>query len=227
MTPCLRIGHRGAAGYEPENTLGSFARALACGVDMIELDVRLCGSGEVVVIHDETTDRVTGVAGVVNELPLVELQALDAGTGEHIPTLGQVLDAVNRRCRINIEIKESAAVQPMLAVIAQYRHRGWRADDFLISSFNHLDLWRVKELDACLPIGALATVIPPDFDTYAEELGVASVHAHHESVVPALAEALHQRKICLYAYTVNDPAHISAVRASGVDGIISDFPDRI
>ena len=98
----LKIGHRGARGYAPENTLKSFQKAIELGVDAVELDVQLCKSGELIVMHDDTVDRTTDGSGFVKKLKLKDLKKLDAGMGERIPTLEEVLDLVNRRVKVNI-----------------------------------------------------------------------------------------------------------------------------
>ncbi len=116
----LKIGHRGAMGYAPENTLGSFAKALELGVDGIELDVHVCKSGEVVVIHDERVDRTTNGKGQVKEMTLKELKELDAGKGERIPTLEEVLDFVDRRAFIDIELKAEGIGNSVADIVRKY-----------------------------------------------------------------------------------------------------------
>ena len=113
----VKVGHRGAAGHEPENTLRSFRKALDLGADMVELDVHLCGTGELVVIHDETVDRTTDGSGSVRDMPFHELRGLDAGKGERIPTLREVLDLLEGRAGVNIELKGP-----------EYRRTGPRGD---------------------------------------------------------------------------------------------------
>src|SRR6056297_2287931 len=101
----LKIGHRGAMGYEPENTLRSFKKAIELNVDMVELDVYVCSSGELVVIHDDKVDKTTNGKGYVSEKSFDELRKLDAGMGEKIPTLQEVLDLIDKRAKVNIELK--------------------------------------------------------------------------------------------------------------------------
>ena len=101
----LKISHRGACGYEPENTLASFKKAIEINADMIELDVHVCKTGEVVVIHDEKVNRTTNGKGYVSQKNLESLKKLDAGKGKKIPTLIEVLDLVNKRVKVNIELK--------------------------------------------------------------------------------------------------------------------------
>src|SRR3990172_151413 len=115
----LRVGHRGAGGYAPENTLASFRKALELKVDMFELDVRLCRSGEVVVLHDETVDRTTDGSGAAGDLSFSQLKKLEAGRGEKIPTLEEVLELAAGKCGVNIELKGENTEQPVAGIIAR------------------------------------------------------------------------------------------------------------
>jgi len=110
----LKIGHRGAMGYEPENTLRSFKKALDLKVDMIELDVYVCKSDELIVIHDDKVDRTTNGQGYVVNKTFEELRTLDAGKNEKIPTLSEVLNLVNRKAKLNIELKGKKNCQTSL-----------------------------------------------------------------------------------------------------------------
>ena len=145
------VGHRGASGYEPENTLCSFERAIDMGVGMIELDVYCCKTGQVVVIHDDTIERTTNGTGEVAQLSWDTLRQYNAGKGEHIPLLSQVFDLVNKRVVINIEIKDPHAVRAVADLIEQYvQHKQWSHDNFLVSSF---DAWRFSGFYCLLPTG--------------------------------------------------------------------------
>ncbi len=113
----LRIGHRGAAGHAPENTLDSFRKAVELECDMTELDVHVCASGEVVVIHDETLDRTTDGKGQVSDHKLSELKQLDAGNGEEIPTLAEVLMLLKDKVMLNIELKGLGTAKPVYDLV--------------------------------------------------------------------------------------------------------------
>src|SRR3989344_9380836 len=127
----LKIGHRGACGYAPENTLKSFQRAIDLGVDAIELDVQLCKSGELIVMHDNTVDRTTDGSGFIKKLKLKDLKKLDAGEGERIPTLEEVLNLVDRRVKVNIELKGPKTAKPALKLIDEYiKKKGGNLDVF-------------------------------------------------------------------------------------------------
>jgi glycerophosphoryl diester phosphodiesterase len=229
MSTVLRIGHRGgAAGYTPENTLASARKALELPVDMIELDIHRCASGELVVIHDDTLERTTNGTGDVADKTLAELRTLDAGSGEKIPLLTEFLDLVDRKAAVNIELKDPDGWQPLIALLGDYiSSRGWSADDFLVSSFDHLVLWKLKEQDPRFRIGALAAAIPDGFAAFAKDMQAFSVNVSSASVTDAFIEEAHRYELKVYVYTVNEPAEIARMKSLGVDGIFSDFPDRI
>ena len=169
----LKIGHRGAMGYEPENTLLSFKKALDLQVDVIELDVHLCRTKEVVVIHDNKVDRTTNGTGYVTEKTFPELRSLDAGKGQKIPELQEVLDLadpvrkkalsessnrVNKKIKINIELKGRGTAKPVSEIIEKYvRGKGWSYDDFFVSSFNHYELLEFSKLKPEVKIGLVTT----------------------------------------------------------------------
>ena len=147
MTPekLFCFGHRGACGHEPENTVRSVRRALELGADGVEVDVHFA-DGHLVVIHDDTLERTTDGHGCVAKKTFDHLRSLDAGLGEHIPTLAEIFDAVNRRGVINVELKAPHTAAPVAALIAEYvNRRGWSYDDFLVSSFDHAQIREAKK----------------------------------------------------------------------------------
>ena len=126
MKKVISIGHRGAKGYKPENTLPSFKHAMDLGCDWLELDVYFV-SGELLVIHDKSVDRTTNGKGNVEDLPLDYLRSLDAGDGAPIPTLNEVLCLVNNQCGVNVELKGKNTAQPVSEVLANY---DWPLENF-------------------------------------------------------------------------------------------------
>lgn len=224
----LRIGHRGAAGYEPENTLRSFEKALALDVGMIELDVHLCKTGQVVVIHDTKVDRTTNGTGFVADKAYDDLTKLDAGKGERIPTLVEVLDLVDRRARVNIELKARGAAKPVAGIVHRYiTEKGWSHSDFLISSYDIHELMRLRELDKRVRIGKNLRVVPKRFNEIARELGLYSVHPWSAVCTKRFVSRSHNLGLKVYAYTVDTKWAIDKLKAIGVDGVFSNFPDRI
>jgi len=228
MTEIIKIGHRGASGYEPENTLRSFKKALELGVDMIELDVYICKTGELVVMHDDKVNRTTNGSGYLTEKTYQELQKLDAGKGEKIPTLEQVLDLVDKKIDVNIELKGPNTAKPIAKVIDKYiRQKDWSDQHFLISSFNHRELAEFKKIMPQINIGIPCMGIPYGLVKSAKMLDAYSINLSHELITQELIDDAHKKNLKVFVYTVNDHDDIKKMLSLGIDGIFSDFPDRL
>jgi glycerophosphoryl diester phosphodiesterase len=220
------IGHRGACGYEPENTLRSFRRALELGVDAVELDVYHCRSGELVVIHDETVDRTTNGRGYVVEMSLDQLRVLDAGKGEKVPTLAEVFDCVAGQCDVNIELKGSSTAEPVAELLAEYVARfGWQYSQFSVSSFNHIELMEFHRLQPEVATGALYDGIPLGYAAFAEPLGVRSVNLSLDFIDQKFVDDAHNRGLLVYVWTVNNETDVRRMLNFGVDGLFTNYPD--
>jgi glycerophosphoryl diester phosphodiesterase len=221
------FGHRGARGHAPENTVRSVRRALELGADGVEVDVHFT-AGQLVVIHDDTLERTTNGHGRVAKKSFAYLRSLDAGSGEPIPTLAEIFDAVNRRAVINVELKGPHTAAPVVALIAEYTNRrGWSYDDFLVSSFDHARIREARQLCPEIRIGALIEKTPRGLAKFAEDLGAWSVHAGKRRVTPKLVADAHRRGLKVFVFTVNEPKDIARMRTLGVDGVFSDFPERV
>ncbi|MCW4012922.1 MAG: glycerophosphodiester phosphodiesterase family protein [Candidatus Bathyarchaeota archaeon] len=220
----LRIGHRGAAGHAPENTLPSFRKAVELGCDMTELDVHICASGEVVVIHDEKVNRTTNGKGWVSELSLTELKQLDAGNGETIPTLEEVLQLIKDQIMLNIELKGLGTAKPVYELM---RKNGWGNEKLTITSFNWDMLSEYKRLDPDARIGVLTFKNHDEALRYAESIKAYSVNPYHMLLQRKYVEEAHSKGIKIYPWTPNKPNEIKNVIEKGADGVISDYPDRI
>ncbi len=215
-------------GYAPENTLVSFKKAIELGVDMIELDVHVCKTGELVVIHDETVDRTTKGQGLVAEMTLQELQKLDAGKGEHIPTLREVLEYIDRKIKINIELKGKKTAQPTCEVIQEYvRDRQWRYDEFLVSSFDYDELRVCHALNPKIAMGILITEQEFNYAQITKELSAKSMIPEYLLVNEKYVNDAHESGLQVMVWTVNENNDIARMKLMGVDGIISNFPDRL
>lgn len=224
----LKIGHRGAMGYEPENTLKSFQKGLDLGVDMVELDVYALKTGELVVIHDDKVDRTTNGQGYVMDKSFDEIRSLDAGDGEKIPTLQEVLDLVDKKAQVNVELKGEGTAKPVAKVLDEYISRkGWSRDHFLVSSFDHYELKEFNALKPDIRIGALITAIPIGYCDYAEKVNAYSVNLNLEFINQKFVDDAHKRGLKVFVYTVNDKDDINRMKELGVDGLFSNFPDRI
>lgn len=221
------IGHRGARGHAPENTLLGIDTGIALGAPWVEFDVQLHPSGALLVFHDLTLDRTTNGSGFLADQPLAALRALDAGGGQTIPTLQEVLDLVDQRVGVNIELKSAGGTaEAVAAVIRSYVDAGWPVDKFLVSSFHLPELWEFKQLAPEIPIGALLCGVPLDWAGCALELGAATLNLSSEFVDPRLIADAHAHGIKVYVYTVNDVAEMRLLRGMGVDGVFTDHPDR-
>jgi glycerophosphoryl diester phosphodiesterase len=221
------FGHRGAGGHEPENTVRSVRRALALGADGIEVDVHFA-DGQLVVIHDDTLERTTNGHGRVAKKTYAYLRSLDAGLGEKIPTLAEIFDAVSHRATINVELKGAHTAAPVTRLIAEYvNRRGWRFDEFLVSAFDHAQLQEAKQLCPEIRTGALIEKTPRDLAQFAEALGAWSLHAGKRCVTPKLVANAHRCGLKVFVFTVNQPREIARMKTLGVDGVFSDFPERV
>lgn len=224
----LKIGHRGAKGYEPENTLIAFEKAINLGVDGIELDVHLSSDNELIVIHDETVDRTTNGKGEVNQLSLKELKALKIEITEKIPTLNEVLDVVNKRCFINIELKGIGTAQPVIQLITHYiSEKNWDYNNFIISSFDWKMLEETHSLDSKIKIGVLTEESIDKALAFAKKINAFSIHPDYELLSKENVILMQQNGFEVYPWTVNSENAIQKIKSFNVNGIISDFPDRI
>lgn len=221
----LCIGHRGARGYAPENTMGSIELAIAQGVTWIEIDIRE-HSGELVVIHDKYLERTTNGHGHIYQHDLANLQQFKSSNGQSIPLLQDVIKRVNRRATINIELKDRNSAQPTLALIDDFIKRGWSYDDFLVSSFYHHALRDIKQQQPNIKTGALCASVMLDYAKFAQELDAWSINLCSESLNQEIVDDAHQRGLKVFVYTVNDTRLFSEFSAMGVDGVFTDYPQR-
>lgn len=222
------IGHRGASGYEPENTLSSFKKAIEMGVDMIECDVHQCASGEIVVIHDATVNRTTNGEGFIHEKTLKEIKQLKTTGNEQIPTLQETLDCINRKVTINIELKGKNTALAVATIIKKYiKEKNWKYDDFLISSFNHHELKYIKELIPEIKIAPLLCSLPIDYAKCASALNAYSIHLSNEAIDEHLINDAHQRDLKVYVYIINNTVDLEKIKNLNIDGFFTDFPNII
>ncbi|SHF94452.1 glycerophosphoryl diester phosphodiesterase [Flavobacterium fluvii] len=238
MSSILKIAHRGAKGYQPENTLIAFQKALDLKVDGIELDIHLSSDGEIIVIHDETIDRTTDGKGFVNKLSLQELKAFRIENGhdqrllaelaQQIPTLTEVFDLINRQCLINVEIKGKGMAKPVVKLIESYvENKNWKRDQFLISSFDWIALLDIHLLNPEIPLGVLTEYDLELAFAFAKFIDAKSVHAYYHLLSEKMTVQMQEEGFQVFAWTVNEPEDIQKIKSFSVNGIISDFPDRI
>jgi len=227
MSEFILFAHRGASGYEPENTLSAFDLALAMGARWIELDVYAV-DGELVVIHDDRLERTTNGTGFVMDKGLSYLRTLDAGKGQKIPLLREVFDLVSDRAGINIELKGPETTAPASALIAAaITERRMAAEQFIVSSFNHKELLRFKAMHPEIRIGALVSGVPRRSARFAEKMGVYAVHAGLNIVNLRFVADAHRRGLKFFVYTVNTGEDLKRMQDVGVDGVFTNYPDLL
>ncbi|MEC0258581.1 glycerophosphodiester phosphodiesterase family protein [Paenibacillus lautus] len=240
----VNIAHRGASGYAPENTMASFGKAFDMGADMLELDVQLSKDGQVVVIHDSTVERTTDGQGEVGDLTFEELRMLDAGSwydsafkGEVIPALAEVLEHFAGRIGLLIELKSPSLYPGIEQKVADDLNRynigadgGERYKDLIIVQSADTDsLLRFRKLMPDIPLGVIITSAGDlskqrleDMKAYAEYVNVSM-----RLVSKGLVQKIHQSGMKTMVWTIRDMLQIPYVLQINVDGIITDYPDRV
>jgi glycerophosphoryl diester phosphodiesterase len=222
------IGHRGACGYEPENTLLSFKKAMDMGADMIELDVHLCKTGQLVVIHDFSLQRTTSGKGLVKNKTLKQLKELNAGKGQNIPVLKEVFDLVNRKAKINIELKGANTAKKTIKLIKEYiKNHKWGYEDFIVSSFNYKMLKEARNIDSRIKIGVLFERYSPKVLETAKKVCAYAINPPKDLINRKMAEAFHKNNYKVFVWTINTVPEIKKVLSIGVDGIFTNYPDRM
>ena len=236
MKPVLNIAHRGASGHAPENTLAAFQTAVEMGAHMIELDLHLSLDNELVVIHDRSLKRTTGSRGSVDRSTFKEIRTLDAGSwfneryrGEQVPILEEVLERVGPHARLNVEIKKGLRAYPSLErrLLTCLEGHG-QHEQPLISSFDETTLQRVRRLDKSIPIGYLfERGSPGSVIRRALKFGAVSVHGSTRAVSKELIGKAHAEGLKVYVYTVNEEEEMRRWISLGVDGVFTNYPDRL
>lgn len=224
----LKIAHRGARGYEPENTLKSFQKALDLHADGIELDVHLSSDGHLIVIHDETIDRTTNGKGFVNTFTLAELKTFLIDDQYEIPTLKEVFNLVNKKCLINIELKGLGTADKVAALIEEYiADQNWNYGHFIVSSFNWDLLQETSNLNSNIAIGVLTEEDVEKALAFAELIEAEAIHPDYQLLNLENVQEMQEKGFLVLPWTVNDTEDIQKIKSYQVDGIISDFPDRL
>lgn len=230
----LAIAHRGASGYAPENTLAAFRRAVSQGVSFIETDLHLTRDAHFVAIHDETVDRTTSGRGEVHHMTLAEVRRLDAGSwfasefiGERVPTLSEVLEFAKKHdVMFYLELKPNGFWGGEHALISNLRESG-EIPRVVVISFDPAILASLRELEPTLMTGLLHDGNIEDPFEKALEIGARQLAVKGDLVTPNFLKQAHKRDLQVVCWTINSPAHMRMLEAAGVDGIMSDYPDRL
>jgi glycerophosphoryl diester phosphodiesterase len=228
------VAHRGASGHAPENTLAAFHRAAELGAVFIETDLQISRDAHIVVIHDDRLDRTTTGRGPVRERTLAELRELDAGSwydprfaGERIPTLEEVLEFSRQSDVVfYLEIKPGAPWGVEQAVVGALRSAG-ETTRAVVLSFDAATLAAVRRLEPTLMTGYLYDRRQPDAVQRALELGARQLAPRGDLVTPELVAEARRNGLQVVTWTINQPEHMRALAAAGVDGIMTDYPDRL
>ena len=223
MRRALKIGHRGAAGHAPENTLAAIRKGVELEVDFIEIDLRCSADDALVVIHDSTVDRTTNGKGRVDGLSLRDIKVLDAGNGESVPTLDEVLDVLQGNTGLMLELKiRGAAVRTVDAV----RRAAFNAP-VLYASFLHDELAIIRAIDGKASVMPLFGRLPLSPVERAMKYGASHVGLRHDTASRRLVDAFHAQDLAVFVYTADNTRDIARVLSIGVDGVISNVPERI
>ncbi|MCM3634660.1 glycerophosphodiester phosphodiesterase [Paenibacillus camelliae] len=232
----VNYAHRGASGYCPENTMAAFTYAVELGATGIETDVQMTADGELVLIHDESLLRTTGVNKLVKDVTLSELKALDAGswysdrfTGEKVPTLDELLELAKLHGLIlNIEIKSGIVQYPGIErkILNSIEKHGLK-QQCIISSFNHYALAACQAIDPKVATGILYMEGLYQPWNYAKTLGATALHAPKYAVNSEWVSEAKRNGVIYNVWTVNEVHEMEACLKAGVEGIITDYPDRL
>jgi glycerophosphoryl diester phosphodiesterase len=218
------FAHRGASAEAPENSLLAIRKALMLNVDGIEIDIQQVGN-QLVVFHDRQVDRNTSGKGLLHDFSWQQLQTLSIGENQFIPSLWQVLETVNGRCKVNIELKSLLDISLLVACINHAcQDLNFCQKDFIVSSFDHHLLLKFKHACPEINIGALTASKPIKYAEFASELGAYSVNIDMSVATKAFIADAKKRSLRVMIYTVDNPKELLQLQAWGVDGVFCNDP---
>ncbi len=229
------VGHRGAMGHAPENTMASFRKGAELGAPLLELDIHLSADGRLVVIHDDTVDRTTDGTGSVGDLTAERIGRLDAGSwhgpefaGERVPMLDEVLDWARGRVGLVIELKLGPVWYPGIEEVLVSTLRQHQATaEVLVISFDHVAVQRVKQLDPAVKTAIMYGGRPLDPVGMARAAGADAVRPGHHTLTAEDVVACQTAGLAVIPWTVNDEASMRRVVSLGVDGMSSNYPELL
>ena len=219
----LRIGHRGACGHAPENTLASIEQAIVLGCALTEVDVQRTADGSLVLLHDLCVDKTTDGKGPIAELNLEDVRKLDAGGGQRIPTLEEALQVATGRIGLILELKGEGLAYDLVPTV---RASGF-AGPIIYASFLHDDLQHIRRIEPEADTMVLFERLPKMPVAEALNLEATHVGLRFDKATAPLVKAFHQAGLTVFVFTVNKAKDIQRMQALGVDGIVSDRPERI
>lgn len=219
----IRIGHRGAAGHAPENTLAAIRRGIELDADFVEVDVHRTRDGRLVIMHDPLVNRTTNGVGAIAQMTFEELRSLDAGAGERIPSVEESLAVASGKAGMMLEMKVAGIAEDLLGLV---RNSGF-AGDVVYASFLHGEVTEIRTRDSTAKTLVLVEHLPPGGAKFAWNARANIVGLTHRAATPKGIEMLHEAGLDVWLYTVNESIDIVRVIQMGADGVISDFPDRV
>ena len=226
----LRIGHRGSKGYIAENTLESINHAILLGVDGIEIDIFKCLSGELVLSHENDLKRLTGKSGHLEKLTLNELKKFLVVGKYKIPALKDVLTIIETPLFVNIELKGLNTAQATSKIIADIsRSTSWSLEHFIVSSFNWDELELFRSIDKKTSVGVLVSksMSINEAIEFGKKINAQAIHPNFKLLNDKAVKKIKNNGFKIYTWTVNNEDDINFMKKLEVDGIISDYPDRI
>ena len=213
------IGHGGAAALEPENTLLSIERAMETGVDAVEIDVHLSKDKEIIVIHDATVDRTTDGTGPVCSFSIDELKKFDAGKGQRIPTLQEVVDFIGKKIKLVIELKEEDTLESVFNIIKRNNIH----NDVYVISFWHRLIKTIKEMDSRIKTGVLLVGCPVD-TCVATHASADALVMNYSFIDPKFVQTAHRENLKVFIWNIDERNLIKPYVDMGVDGIGTNDP---
>lgn len=232
----VNYAHRGASGYYPENTMIAFEKAIELGCDGVETDVQMTSDGELVLIHDEMVNRTTNGNGFVKDYNLKDLRKLNAGKWfnskyKHtkIPTVEElILLALDKNIRINFEIKTGIVMYPNIEeklISCVMKHN--MQDKVILSSFNHYSMIKSKEITKEIKTGLLYMEGLYKPEVYCKFVGADALHPFFYAVNSDMVKAAKTEGFQINPFTVNEEIYMMNLILCGVDGIITNYPDKL
>ena len=226
MSRPIIIAHRGASGSYPENTLLAFQKALEAGAKWLELDTQLV-EGELVVFHDDELERTTNGKGLLRKTSLGELRLLDAGCGEKVPLLHEVLSLAAGRARVNVELKGAGTGEATAVLLDKlFAQKKFIPDDILASSLRLSELNNFRQLMPQVKRAAIYEELPNDFGIELQRLDCWSVHLHKSLITEGVIAMAEQHSVKVFAWTVNEEVELTRLVTLGVMGVFTDYPEK-
>ncbi|MFV8370239.1 glycerophosphodiester phosphodiesterase [Flavobacterium sp. LB2R40] len=221
-------GHRGAMGHATENTLASIKKGIELKADMLEIDVFKIKTGELVVFHDDDLDRLTNAKGKIEDYTFDDLRKVLVSGKHQIPTLQEVIAVIDKKAVLNIELKGTNTATDTYRIIEEYKKKGWSNKDFFISSFRIGELQTMRSLSKEIAIGLLTYKEPIEsIIKTGKELKAQAINPYYKTLTAENVAVMKANDFKIYPWTVNEPLDIKDLQELKVNGIITDYPERI